>query len=79
MLMCKSYLVDFVNFFRSGDQKFHQESEMDCSRIDMLDGQITQETAESTFGGDKNYSDNMLTSTSMTCNGNIEVDTRYLT
>ncbi|KAJ0096130.1 hypothetical protein Patl1_16937 [Pistacia atlantica] len=59
--------VDFVNFFRSGDQKFHQESEMDCSRIDMLDGQITQEIAESTFGGDENYSDNMLTSTNMTC------------
>lgn len=77
--MCESYLVDFVNFFRSGDQKFHQQSEMDCSRIGMFDGQISQEATESTFGGDKNYNDNMLTSTNMTCNGYIEVDAQYLT
>ncbi|XP_044490652.1 CTD small phosphatase-like protein 2 [Mangifera indica] len=74
--------VDFVNFFRSGDQKFHQQSEMDCSRIGMFDGQISQEATESTFGGDKNYNDNMLTSTNMTypegANLSSEVSAIYL-
>ncbi|TXG56055.1 hypothetical protein EZV62_017368 [Acer yangbiense] len=59
--------VDFVKFFRNGDQTFHEASGMECSRIDMLDGDITRETSESTFGGEKNYSENTLTSTIATC------------
>ncbi|KAK4841236.1 hypothetical protein QYF36_001206 [Acer negundo] len=59
--------VDFVKFFRNGDRTFHEASGMECSRIDMLDGDITRETSESTFGGEKNYSENTVTSTNATC------------
>ncbi|KAJ4710848.1 CTD small phosphatase-like protein 2 [Melia azedarach] len=78
-------VVDFVKFFRSGDQKFHEESGMEYSQIDILDSHVTRETSESTFGGKKNYSEGTLTSINAMCldsegaNLSTEVSAIYLT
>lgn len=75
MLLCISWLVDFIKLFRSGDQKLHQDSRIDYSRVDMQNGYVTQENFDTTFGEEKKCSESTLTSMNVACDSDVEVDT----
>ncbi|KAK9276107.1 hypothetical protein L1049_005638 [Liquidambar formosana] len=59
--------VDFIKFFRSGDQNFHQDHGIEYPQVDMLNCHVTQKTFESTYRKEMNSSENTISSMNATC------------
>uniref|UniRef100_A0A2N9HEU4 FCP1 homology domain-containing protein n=1 Tax=Fagus sylvatica TaxID=28930 RepID=A0A2N9HEU4_FAGSY len=66
--------VDFVKYFGSGDEKYHQNHEMEYSQADVLTVHIGREISESVVGEEKNYTENAVTS--VTFPDDMEIDTK---
>ena len=67
-------LVDFVKYFRSGDQKYHQDCEIEYSQDNVLNVHIGQEISEPIVGEEKNYTENAVTL--VTFPDDMDIDTK---
>jgi CTD small phosphatase-like protein 2 len=63
-----------VKYFGSGDEKYHQNHEMEYSQADVLTVHIGREISESVVGEEKNYTENAVTS--VTFPDDMEIDTK---
>ena len=68
------FLVDFVKYFGSGDQKYHQDHEMEYSQDNVLNVHIGQEISGPIVGEEKNYTENVVTS--VTFPDDMDIDTK---
>ena len=68
------FLVDFVKYFGSGDQKYHQDREIEYSQDNVLNVHLGQEISEPIVGEEKNYTDNAVTS--VTFPDDMDIDTK---
>lgn len=66
-----SPLVDFVKYFRTGDQ--NQDREMAYSPFDVLNVHVGRETSESIVGEDKNCNENTATATTFPVDMEIDI------
>ncbi|KAK7838482.1 ctd small phosphatase-like protein 2 [Quercus suber] len=65
---------DFVKYFGSGDQKYHQDHEIEYSQDNVLNVHIGQEISKPIVGEGKNYTDNAVTS--VTFPDDMDIDTK---
>lgn len=65
--------ADFIKILRNGDQKFHQDCEIEYSHVDTLNCHFIKRTSES-ICRDENSNENTITSVNTTCHSNMEVD-----
>ena len=63
-----------MKYFGSGDEKYHQNHEMEYSQADVLTVHIGREISESVVGEEKNYTENAVTS--VTFPDDMEIDTK---
>jgi CTD small phosphatase-like protein 2 len=63
-----------VKYFGSGDEKYHQNHEMEYSQADVLTVHIGRDISESVVGEEKNYTENAVTS--VTFPDDMEIDTK---
>ena len=63
-----------MKYFGSGDQKYHQDREIEYSQDNVLNVHIGQEISEPIVGEEKNYTDNAVTS--VTFPDDMDIDTK---
>ena len=63
-----------MKYFGSGDQKYHQDHEMEYSQDNVLNVHIGQEISEPIVGEEKNYTENAVTS--VTFPDDMDIDTK---
>lgn len=68
-----SFSADFIKIFRNGDQKFHQDCEVEYTHVDTLNCHFIKRNSESIYR-DENINENTITTVNTTCHGNMEVD-----